>query len=228
MNSSDLDRPYDCVYDRILDRFWITDSTGSLYRINATSQLIVSVYDEFVRPTEISTFRSNTIYVLDKGDKKIHRFTNSGTHLGVLQTVGDISLLDPQLFSMDNKNGNVYIVDRRETGDILLLYQPQMDSARTIYDGSTIMAMDVNENNQTIWIVDRNDLNSVIMQLSSDGIRQTELEGYTNPIDVQVNPYNGNIIIIDAANSTVWHLRADKSIIGSYNESRQPYKVLIE
>jgi len=228
LGSDEIKRPYDCIYDLLTNRFWITDSSGSLYRVNSESEQVVNIYDEFTRPTKIVPYRTNTVFVIDEGQKQIHQFNTTGSHVGPLEEVGAIRLNNPQWIDVDNRNGFVYIIDRTESGDVVIKYNPQENTARILFEGSQIRGISVNQNNQSIWIINRIDLNSVIMQLSGDGVRLTELEDYGNPIDVQVNPYNGNIIIIDAADAVVWHIRSDQSIVGSYNESRQPIKVLIE
>jgi hypothetical protein len=111
---------------------------------------------------------------------------------------------------------------------MLYTYNPQENTLRMLHQQPEIRTLAVDEKRQSIWIIVRIDLNSTIMQLSPDGVRLNMLEEFENPIHLAVNPHNGNIIVIDAATATVTHMRADASVVGSYTNAAQPYKVLIE
>jgi DNA-binding beta-propeller fold protein YncE len=225
---SDLEHPFDCLFEPSTRSFWISDSSGSLYKVNPRSGNLSSLSTNLSQPTQLGLYDNHTIYLLDKGSEVVYRFNIAGDNRGELRRIGDFVLQSPKLFTIDNANQTVYLVDQTETGDILYSFKPEINLAAALHEAEQIDAIAVDEDDQSVWIVQRIDFNSKIMQLSPEGIRLTELEGYDYPIDLGVNPYNGNLIIIDAGTSTVWHLRPDKTIIGRYTKAIQPYKVLIE
>ncbi len=225
---SDLERPFDCIFETASRSFWVTDSSSGLYKVSPRSGIIITISTDLVRPTLLGNYDNQTIYLIDKGTHSLNRFGINGENLGKLNKIGDFTLQSPKLFEIDNRNNVIYIVDKTEDGNFLYAYQPASGDARILYTGDNIDVVAPNEAQQTVWIVTRIDFNPKIMQLSRDGTRLTELEGYEYPIDIGVNPYNNNLIIVDAGTATVRHLRSDISEIGSYGGSAQPYKVLIE
>lgn len=225
---ADLERPFDCLFETASRSFWVTDSSGGLYKVSPRSGIITTVSSDLIRPTLLGNYGNQTIYLIDRGTHSLNRFGINGENLGELNKIGDFTLQSPKLFEIDNRNNVIYIVDKTGDGNILYTFQPESGDADILYTGDNIDVVTANEAHQTVWIVSRIDFNSKIMQLSMDGTRLTELEGYEYPIDIGVNPYNNNLIIVDAGTATVRHLRSDFSQIGSYDGSAQPYKVLIE
>jgi len=226
--SSALSDPYDCAFDPVFKYFWITDSSGSLHRLNTATNMLTTVPGNFGKPTTVRISSNDMVYILDRTEKAIYTYSRSGVYNGVLNLRGNHQLNNPKNFEINQKTGDLFLIDETAGGDILYIYNQQYDSLRVLEEQPLIHTLAVDEKRQSIWIIVRIDLNSVIMQLSPDGVRLKMLEEFEKPIDLAINPHNGNIIVIDAATATVTHIREDASVIGSYTNAAQPYKVLIE
>jgi hypothetical protein len=67
------------------------------------------------------------------------------------------------------------------------------------------------------------------VQLSADGTRQTNLPDYFyNPYDIEINPYDGTMLVVDTGNGRVIHYDRNKEVIGMIGNLNFPVKVVIE
>ena len=119
------------------------------------------------------------------------------------------------------------ILDGFEGSNTLYKYDIESREIENIFRDSLIYGFDVNENNQSIWILSANKLNSDLLQLSYDGSRQDTNIEFTWPTDIVVHPVNGNIIVADYGRQQLYHYSEDLVIIGNY-ESIGPSKVYVE
>ena len=86
----------------------------------------------------------------------------------------------------------------------------------------------VDPSDETCWYISFTIGNSSAVQLSPDGTRQSELDGFNNPLDIQINPYDGTLLVVESSNYRVLHYDHSLSLLGELNIFNFPVKVRIE
>ena len=86
----------------------------------------------------------------------------------------------------------------------------------------------VNTNDNSVWISINEPENSVLMQLSSEGIRLNEIAGFSGISDFKYISETNTIIVADPVDYLVKHIRPNGSVIGVFNKASYPSKVYVE
>jgi len=225
-------KPFDAVYDASLDRFWLIDSLGSLYIVDSSAnEQFAGKF--FEKPVQIDIL-DDLLIVLDKELNGIHIFDTSPRLINFIgQNNDEESFSNLKLFRVDQINKNIYILDKQKNNNSLYKYNLEKDHISKIYQDSLIRTFDINKQNESIWIVIANKLNSDLLQLSSTGERLVSIPGFNIPRDVKINPNNGNVIVADITDQLnllehkVFHYRSS-TLIGSFRTYGDPFKVYIE
>jgi len=225
-------KPFDAVYDASLDRFWLIDSLGSLYIVDSSAnEQFAGKF--FEKPVQIDIL-DDLLIVLDKELNRIHIFDTSPRLINFIgQNNDEESFSNLKLFRVDQINKNIYILDKQKNNNSLYKYNLEKDHISKIYQDSLIRTFDINKQNESIWIVIANKLNSDLLQLSSTGERLVSIPGFNIPRDVKINPNNGNVIVADITDQLnllehkVFHYRSS-TLIGSFRTYGDPFKVYIE
>ena len=223
-----LKSPFDATFDPQHGLFWVVDSSGSLVTIDTVQADEKLVYQNFSKPVQID-YLENKLYILDKGFNAIYIFNTSPLLSDSIYTTDkNKSFENLKLFRLDKKNKKCYILDGITGNNILYRFNLSNGKIEPVYQDSLIYTFDVNRDNETIWIVSANKVNSSLMQLSYSGERLHIIDGLIRPTDMKVSPYNGNIVVADFYGQKVYHYRPDLSLVGIYNTIGDPSKVYIE
>ena len=225
-------RPFDAVYDNGLNRFWLIDSLGSLYIVDSTAnEQFAGKF--FKKPVQIDML-DDQLVILDKIMNGIYLFDRSPAQVDFISTNGnDEPFANLDLFRVDQLNKKVYLLDRLKDNNTLYKYNVEKNHLSVVFQDSLIRTFDVNKQDESIWIIIANKLNSELLQLSSTGQRLVSIKGFNLPRDVKVNPYNGNVIVADITDQLnileqkVFHYRSN-TLIGSFRTYGDPFKVYIE
>ncbi len=225
-------KPFDAVYDDNLDRFWLIDSLGSLYIVDpsANEQFAGKIFE---KPVQIDMLDDQLI-VLDIEVNGIHIYDTSPTQVDFIdQNEAGEKFTRLSLFRVDDINKHIYFLDKATNNNTLYKFNIEKNHLSTIYQDSLIRTFDINKQDESIWMVIANKLNSDLVQLSSTGQRLVSIPGFNIPRDVKVNPYNGNVIVADITDqlnilkAKVFHYRSSTEI-GSFRTYGDPFKVYIE
>lgn len=230
--NSAITKPFDAAYDEKLNSFWLIDSLGSLYIVDtAANEQFAGRF--FSKPVQIDLLE-NQLFVLDAYRDRIYIYDTSPSIVdSVFQPELSEGFTDLRLFRLDKLNLNLYLLDKSKGNDTLYKYNLQSREISTIFQDSLIYTFDINRQDESIWIIIANKLNSDLMQLSSSGESLLSIPGFNSPRDVKVNPYNGNVVVADITEQynlleqKVFHYRSNTRI-GSFTTYGDPFKVYIE
>lgn len=229
LESDKIEYPFDCAYDPASGKYWITDSTGILYRLNPVSDQAEVISSDLIKPLKIVTSSNNNYFILDRGLKEVLVFQNSGAFSESIVLSGRFKLNDPENIEIDKKGRYLYIIDNTNDKDILYRYNLFNEETDSLYEAKDIGVIRLNDSDQTIWLsLNNNGSNSSIVQLSHQGLRLNLLEDFGLISDFHVIPDNGNIIIAEGNNRIVKHIRADSEVIGTFKEAIFPHRIYVE
>ncbi|MCB0280948.1 MAG: hypothetical protein KDF60_00080 [Calditrichaeota bacterium] len=223
-----LRSPFDATYDPVHGQFWVVDSTGSIYTIDTVEANEQLVYQDLKKPVQIE-YMNNRIFVLDRGFDKLFIFNSTPfltDSIGSNQT-GEL-FADLKLFRLDETNNKCYLLDGKNGANTLYRYNLNNRQIEPVFRDSLIYTFDVNQKDETIWIVIANKVNSQLLQLSPAGNRLHIIDGLVRPTDIKINPYNENVVVADFYGQTVYHYRPDFSLVGIYSTIGDPFKVYIQ
>lgn len=225
--------PFDAVYNDNLNTFFISDSSGGLYQVD-TSLNVNLVSDQFKNPTQIEIIDNNLI-LLDSKINTIHFYNiiKDSTESITLTDLNE-NFHNIKLFRLDKINRNIYILDRNGSSSTIYKYALDKKVISVITTGVSIQSFDVYSQNESIWIVTSKGLNFELVQLSNSGERLLSVpRDFNNPRDVKVNPYNGNVLLVDfldveaSFDEKVFHFKGTK-LVGSYKTYGDPNRIYIE
>ncbi|MGD9488966.1 MAG: hypothetical protein AB7W47_13150 [Calditrichaceae bacterium] len=223
-----IEHPFDCAYDSFNQSFWLTDSSGKLYQINSVTGTSTLAATNLGNPIQIEFSEEKLLFILDDRNHKILVYNLEGVLQYSLSSLDDQSLLDPEFFQIDQTNQILFLTDQTPAEDILYKYDLATGETEEIYRSDNFGKFRLDERNKTVWIIIYNDINSEIMQLSYNGLRLSQREGFISPSDLRINPKNGNLIVSDTGTRLVKHFRSDSTLIGVFSNAIYPFKVFIE
>jgi hypothetical protein len=232
--NSHLERPFDAVYDDALGKFWLVDSTGSLFTIDTSTANAQLFLQDLSKPVQIDLFNQN-LFILDQGVNKIYIYDTTPQKAdSIYQNTDSLEFAALKQFRLDGLNNNLYFFDGDSGRNILYKYDLLNKSLISIFKANTIYAFDINPIDETIWIIMAKHLNSNLVQLSGNEISKFDISELEKPVDIKILPVNGNLIITDFKSTAninvpkVFHFRTDLSLIGTYTTYGDPYRVYIE
>lgn len=229
LESGDIPGPYDVIYLESENRFWVTDSSGSLVRVNAQDGQTSLINNQFIRPTQLCKGPDGQVGLLDSGAGSIVLLSASAEISREINSAGGIKLVEPEYFSFGIEPNTLFIIHHPDSMEALLSFNLDQDSVRVVAraDNFGPVLPDLQEQDK-IWIVEYLSDGSSLVQLSATGQRLSALTGFDYITDFLINPVNYNFVITDAGASQVVHLRRDQSLIGRSEKAYQPVKVYLE
>jgi hypothetical protein len=172
----------------------------------------------------------NTGYVnvVDQELKKIFQFDRNGNVISEISSIQNHPLFKPERYLEAEDNGRFWLVD--DAGDWDRVYSRAVIMEDFLMVDSLTAAGDLalTVDNTLVWIVIFNTLDSSVMQLSASGTRSLEIKGLYNPYDIEINPYDGTLLIADTGNGRVLHYDPAFQLIGKYLNLNFPVKVMVE
>lgn len=232
--STAIDKPYDVLYDAHNKKFWVSDSNGALYYTDTESVINQNVETNLGTPTDM-VLLGNKLYIMDIKSNNVIAFNTQNSITKRITGEEDNPFGGLKQLRADTTNKALYILDKKENQYQLYKYKEETEQLHKIYSDTTqLTSFDVDSDNETIWIVTYKNLNSNIVQLTAQNTRYHHLSEIERPIDIKVNPYNGNVIIADykfkfgRKENKLFHVRPDLSIVGRFATYGDPVKVYIE
>lgn len=223
--------PFDAVYDPIRNHFWMIDSSGTLHKVDTTANATLE-YNGLITPVQIDLLE-NDLFILDVNAVQVYNITQ-GTATAITQNDQNRSFHNIILFRLDKVNRSLYILDKLENISTIYKYEIDSQVITAIISDTFIRAFDINQQNESIWIVTSKGLNFELVQLSNSGERLlTVPKDFSSPRYVRVNPYNGNVIVTEFAREAavykekVFHFKSTE-LIGTFKTYGDPHKVYIE
>jgi len=231
-NSNDKDyieHPYKVKFESESGYFWVADSGGAVYRVSSDNYAIQLVDDMIGKPTDISFETQNDLCnIIDAKSKNIWRFNTDGTFLEELNNIGSYVIKKPIKFVIDNTDNKFWLIDRLDDTDYIYTGYLQTQQIILVDSLNYAREMCINPFDGSAWFVDLKQANSLIVQLSHDGIRQLDLPGFFNPYDLVINPYDGTLLVVDTGNYRLVHLNTDFETIGIYTNLNFPVRIVVE
>jgi hypothetical protein len=230
--NSSISRPFDAVYDESINHFWLIDSIGSMYLIDSTAHAQFAG-EFFKKPVQIGMV-NNKLFILDAGRNCIYISNKSPSLVdSVCINQNGKHFTNLSLFRIDGLNQQLYILDKAPDNNTLYKYNLQTKLVKPVFSKDLIRTFDVNQQDESIWIIFDNKLNSILLQLSSTGDSLFNKPVYDIARDIKVNPVNGNVVVakileqVNVLDDKVFHYRSG-TLIGAYRTYGDPYKVYIE
>jgi len=224
-----IEYPYAVAYDSIGTLFWIVDSSGYLYSLDTQSNVVRNISASLSKPIAIDIApKNNLISVVDVGSKEIVQFNRSGVRVNTISSINGKPLEGPYRFVIDEKHERCWLVDGNSFIDYI--YTKSLDDQTFFLADSALNAGDieVSLSSENAWYVSFDRSESVVLQLSAEGTRQLELAYFFNPFDIQVNPYDGSLIVVDSWNGRILHYDGSNRLIGEMKNLIFPVKVAIQ
>jgi len=229
LESEEIEAPYDVIYSETDARFWVSDSTGSLVGVDPLDGQVSQITGQLNRPTQLVKGPFGQIGLLDAGDESVILISSAGAVIRKIRSAGHLTLVKPEYFSFGAESNSLFIIHHPDSLDALIYFNTATDSAQEIARAENFGTLrpDLAEPGK-IWIVEQRAQGSVLVQLSGDGQRLSELSGYDYITDFLINPENFNFVITDAGASEIIHMRRDLSIVGRSQRAFQPVRVYLE
>jgi hypothetical protein len=224
-----IKHPYAVAYDPVGTLFWIVDSSGYLYSLDTRSNILRNRSASLSKPISIHIApEKNLISIVDAGSKEIVQFNRSGSFINRITSINGKPLEGPYRYVIDEKHDRSWLVDGNSVIDYI--YTKSLDDSEFFLADSALNAGDIEASffSEQAWYVSFNVNESVVLQLSADGTRQLELSYFFNPYDLQVNPYNGSLIVVDSWNGKILHYNQSNKLIGEMENLIFPVKVIVQ
>lgn len=224
-----ITHPGAIAYEPVDSLFWIADTSGILYTLDSRTDEINVVSISLSQPVYIHVApQNNIISVVDYRAKEIVQFNRSGVIVNIIRTINDRPMEGPSRFVIDEAHNRIWLIDG--SGNAEYVYTRRRDEIPFIRADSVRNAGDLEVNflDETAWFVLFNYQSSNVLQLSKEGTRQLELSGFYNPYDLEVNPYDGTLLIVDTGNDRVIHYNLSYDIIGELGNLIFPVKVVVQ
>jgi hypothetical protein len=221
--------PYAVAYDSVGTLFWIVDSSGYLYTLDTRSNFIRNISSSLSNPIAIDIAPTkNLISIVDAGSKEIVQFNRSGIRVNRITSINGKPLEGPYRYVIDEKHDRCWLVDGNSNIDYI--YTKILDDQKFFLADSAQNAGDieVSHSSDQAWYVSFNRNESVVLQLSAGGTRHLELTYFYNPFDLQVNPYDGSLIVVDSWNGRILHYDSSSRLIGEMKNLIFPVKVVVQ
>ena len=227
INLSQFDHPFGCIFEPDYQKFWLTDSSGFVYTIDPVAGNIELIDPSLNKPTQVVTSESY-IYLIDSGNEQIISYDKIGNRQSTIKNIGTITLKKPLFIEPVISSGDLFIIDQAEDNRILYRFNRSENSLTEIYTDQHLKTVRFDAEKNSVWLSIDNELNSVIMQLSADGVRLKMLSGFAGIADFRYNPQTSSLIVVDSGERIVKHIRSDESVIGVFEEAVYPSKVFTE
>jgi hypothetical protein len=224
-----VDFPYAVAYDSVGTLFWIVDSSGYLFTLDTRSNIVRNVSASLTKPIAIHIAPLNDIIsVVDAGSKQIVQFNRSGTRVNTISSISGKPLQGPYRYVIDEKNDRCWLVDGNMNIDYI--YTKHLDDQDFFLADSAGNAGDIEASltSEQAWYVSFNVDESVVLQLSAEGTRQLKLSYFFNPYDLQVNHYDGTLLVADSWNGRILHYDGSNRLIGEAKNLIFPVKVVVQ
>ncbi len=216
--------PYACVFHAQQNAYWISDSTGYLFRAWANNVQNPELIDDALRkPIGLLVDAQGDIHVLDLRLNQIITYDLNGNRLN---TISDFD--QPIFLGLNTSGTHLYVINRGPTQNEIFRISTLNQQAVKIFADSNLTLIKQSPIDGSLWIVQNNKTSAKILQLSDNGVRLNTLGGFGNIADLAVNPYNGNIVIADRKLHQVIHMRANGNVIGKVENAPYPYRIFIE
>lgn len=224
-NQTDIEYPYDCLYNQRQARFWVTDSSGGLYSVDPQTgaSLLLSNFPQ--KPHQIRINSDNNIFLIDKGRNSILNYSFDGSLKGEISQVGDSTLTNPIWIEPAGQSDKIYIIDRKADTRVLYSYNLSTDTIDWKFEDIYLNRIQQSPKTGETWVSINSPSGASLVQLSERGLRQKKLDGFYFIRDFIINPYNGAFVVADTGNDSVVHIREDGRIIGIYPRFIYPNRV---
>ena len=226
---TDIRYPYDIAYDPHAQLFWIIDSSGALYTLDTQTDQINTVSTSLAHPISISIAPDNDlISIADPRLRSVLQYNRNGSLVKSITKTDGKFLIRPIRYEIDETHQREWLVDSDQ--EIDYIYTKTLGSENFTLADSAYAVRDlvVDPSDETCWYISFTIGNSSAVQLSPDGTRQSELDGFNNPLDLQINPYDGTLLVVESSNYRVLHYDHSLSLLGELNIFNFPVKVRIE
>ena len=224
-----ISHPYAIEYDEPAETFWVIDSSGFLYKISDSDFMPQLASDAFTKPLYLTLGSKNGyLYITDSSEKKIYQLNRNGV---VLQTISDINgtpLNFPEEFIHDEIYNRYWLLEN--TGSMAYIYTKKVDDSQySIFEVTgSISDIELSISSDFVYLSEFDKINSSVLQLYPNGVRQIALTGFFNPLDITVNQYDNSVLISDTGNGIVWHYDHEAYFIGRFTNLYLPSKVIVE
>lgn len=221
---NDLKYPYGCAFHPLQNTFWVSDSSGYLYRFQANDLQNKEIIDDALRkPLTVAIDGDGLVYVLDTGLNQIVLYGAGGNKLTTITDSWAISSL-----TVNPKTNQTYFLSKKADSSKIYLYLSLSKEKKLIFKGQNFDLIRQSAFDKTLWLVQNFDESAKILQLSADGVRLKSLSGFKKIEDLAVNPYNGNLVVADHGAHQVVHLLLTGEIIGKISNAPFPFRIIIQ
>jgi hypothetical protein len=226
-----IENPYLVEFDSKNKLFWVTDSSGTIYRISSIDFSINLIQYYIVKPGEIFIQPNDEIVnIIDEFSKNIYQFDLNGNFIKIISEIGNHTLIKPKKFVIDSVDNQFWLVEEMDDNDYLYTGFLSNSQISLVDSFEYVFEIHLNPIDQLPWISVYEDGISSVMQLSKAGNRQLELTKtkFNNPYHVTHNPYDGSLLVSDSDNSRVIHFKEDFEILGIFTNLNFPIRLEIE
>lgn len=221
---NDLKYPYACAFHPLQKSFWISDSGGYLYRFQAGNLQNKRLIDDGLnKPVTVAIDADGLVYVLDAGLNQILLYNAGGSKVDAITDPWKITFV-----TVNHKTNQVYFISKKADSAKLYQYLTLSKEKKLILKEQNIDLIRQSSYDQTLWLVQNFENSARIVQLSVDGLRLKNLNGYKKIEDLAVNPYNGNLVVADRGAHQVVHLSLTGEIIGKLSNAPFPFRIIIQ
>ncbi len=224
---TDIRYPYACGFNPAEHNFWITDSTGALYKFSPGRSLQL-LDGQLRRPSEIAFDEQGRAAVLDTRQHALILYNADGTRRGKITGFNGHRFASLKFLTANPSGSYFYFIEENDSSDVLFQLSTLTDSLKVIYQEMGLAVARESRVDHSIWIAVNGESNAKILQLSPSNLRLNTLYGFKFISDFVINSVNGNLVVADPEAHQVIHLRPDGSKIGVFEKAPYPFKVYIE
>jgi len=221
--------PYVIAYDSSASNFWLGDSSGYLYKIDAETRNVELISSALRKPIFIHIAEQvGLISVVDLNLKEIVQFDRAGDVVNKITEINGQSLSGPRRFLYNEKYDRYWLSDGISSMDFIYTKNRIDDQFMCIDTLPQAIDLELSKYDDKIWLIDFKGFNSSLVQLSHTGIRQLEISGLYEPFDIQVNKYDGTLLIAESGRGRLLHYNNELQLLGMFTPLNFPVKVIVE
>ncbi|MFZ5518597.1 MAG: hypothetical protein ACOY90_18350 [Candidatus Zhuqueibacterota bacterium] len=215
--------PVALSFDARENRVWLADETLGKILVYDTQGAKTAEYDGFTKPYYLDADGgSGACWIADIGSDQVVKMNRDG---GIAVVID--SLYRPKCLAVNQTHGDCWVAD-----SCRVLRFSSDGELELVIDLELIHPLNVAVDSESgnCWVLDfsYDSYRSKLFCFSETGEKLVEIDGFTQPENLIVNPYDHSCIVADSGSGTVFKIDQQGQIIGESQNHVYPYGLAIE
>lgn len=196
-----LGEPTDLEIDSERGSVWVADADSGIVAKMTENGVVEFVAGNFIEPVALAVDEvSGDCWVLDARNKSLLRLSVDGTQ----RTVATVNPSQARSVAVDQRDGSVWVAE-----DKRLLKLSRAGGLINIISRvfQSLYRIKIDRQDGSIWALDRGA--DIVIKFNSLGVEVYSYDELYRAIDLAVNPFDGDCVVVDQYNNRIVRLASD-------------------